>query len=247
MKDGIVLNIGNTHTRTARCTNGQLGPVQVVETAAFLDAGTHWGLLRDLPGLPVLCACVVPRAADSLRECWPGRQLVFLDASLVTEPDMGAVDAGTVGADRLANAIAALEMFKPPYMVVDCGTAISTVAIDVAGVFRGGAILPGRMMLRRALHRHTAQLPEVQLRDECPDAIGTNTEAAILAGVDLGVIGAVQAVIEGTRAELEAPECPVIVTGGDAPYFLANIPHLMSAPPNFTLHGLARLAMRMTW
>ena len=47
MKDGIVLNIGNTHTQMARCTNGQLGTVQRLTTQEFLDAGTKAGLVFD--------------------------------------------------------------------------------------------------------------------------------------------------------------------------------------------------------
>ncbi len=245
-KDCIVLNVGNTHTRMARCTNGQLGTVQSQETRAFLEAGTKTGFLYDLAQLPVLCACVVPHAAACLRERWPERTLVFLEAALVKELDLGQVARETVGADRLANAVAALEMLKPPYMVVDCGTAISTVAVDAGGCLRGGAILPGRQMLRFALHEHTAQLPVVRFQENCPPAVGANTEDAILAGVDLGVVGAVQFIIDNTRAELEAPGCPVLVTGGDAPYFLSNIPNLLAAPPHFTLRGLARLAARLT-
>ena len=244
MKDGIALNIGNTHTQMARCTNGQLGTVQRLATQEFLDAGTKTGLLFDQPGLPIICACVVPHVALCLRERWPERSLTFLDASLVKELDF-RVAPETIGADRLANAMAALEMLKPPYLVIDCGTAISTVAVDGKKAIRGGTIMPGRRLLRLALHEHTAQLPEVKLRDECPAAIGTNTEEAILAGVDLGVIGAVQFIVDNTRAELNAPECPVIVTGGDAAYFLSNIPNLLAAPQNFTLRGLARLAQRL--
>lgn len=244
IKDGIVLNIGNTHTQMARCSNGQLGTVQRLATQEFLDAGTRTGLLFDQPELPILCASVVPHVALCLRERWPERSLTFLDASLVKELTL-QVAPETIGADRLANALAALELLKPPYLVIDCGTAISTIAVDGDKNIRGGTIMPGRRLLRLALHEHTAQLPDVKLQDECPAAIGNNTEAAILAGVDLGVIGAVQFIIENSRAELNAPECPVIVTGGDAPYFLSNIPNLMSAPVNFTLRGLARLAMRL--
>ncbi len=245
MKDGIVLNIGNTHTQMSRCTNGQLGTVQRLETRAFLEAETKTGLLYDLPQLPVLCACVVPHASACLRERWPDRSLTFLDAAQIKEFDLGRITMETIGADRLANAIAALEMLRPPFLVIDCGTAISTIAVDGDKVLRGGTIMPGRHMLRLALHEHTAQLPEVKLLDECPPALGTNTEEAILAGVDLGIIGAVQFIIDNTRAELEAAECPVIVTGGDAPYFLSNIPNLMAAPPHFTLRGLARLSARI--
>jgi type III pantothenate kinase len=121
---------------------------------------------------------------------------------------------------------------------------MTTVAVDGRRRFRGGAILPGRRLLRLALHEHTAQLPEVALQERCPAAIGANTQDAIVAGVDMGIAGAVQFLLENTRAELEASSCPVLVTGGDAAYFLASISDLMSTPPDFVLRGLARIAGR---
>ena len=246
MKDVILLNIGNTHTQMARAEGGRIGPVTRLTTAELLAAGTKTGLLADQPRLPVVAACVVPHAAACLREQWPERRLVLADTDAVKEFDFSPMKARNIGADRLMNAVAALELFTPPFIVLDCGTALSSVAVDEARRFRGGAILPGRKMLRLALHEHTAQLPEVPLQDSLPAAIGTCTEEAILAGTDLAVIGAVQFVLENIRAELGAPDCPVAVTGGDAMFFLAAIPNLTVAPPDFTLRGLARLAARLS-
>ena len=237
--------IGNTHTRLARLTADGLDAVTCVPTHDLTERGGQFGLFATWPDLPVFAACVVPQAAAALRAGWPGRRFRFLDAALAaTELDLGACDAAGIGADRLANAVAGLGTTAPPFLVVDCGTAISTAAVDARRVFRGGAILPGRRLWRRALKLHTAQLPEIELQDACPAALGTATRAAIQAGCDGGILGAVRYLVEATRRELAAPACPVFATGGDAPFFLRHLEELVPAPADFTLRGLARLAGR---
>lgn len=244
-RDGVLAVIGNTHTRLARLTRDGLAAAACVPTRDLIERGGQLGLFAAWPALPVFAACVVPQAAAALRDGWPGRQFRLLDAALAaTELDLSACDAASVGADRLANAVAGLITATPPFLVVDCGTAISTVAVDARRRFRGGAILPGRRLWRRALTLYTAQLPEIDLQDACPAALGHTTRAAILAGCDGGILGAVRHLVEATRRELAAPACPVLVTGGDAPFFLRHLAELTPAPADFTLRGLARLAAR---
>lgn len=245
MKDWVVLSIGNTHTQVALASGGALGVVERLLTTDFIQAGAQAGTLTKHPKLPVFVGCVVPHAGACLREQWPKRPLTFLEYRQIRDLHFDRVDPSTIGADRLANAVAALELTGAPAIVLDCGTALNTVAIDGERQFRGGAIMPGRHMLRLALHEHTAQLPEIPIQDECPAAIGSSTGDAIRAGTDLGILGAVQFLLDNSRAELDAPGCPVIVTGGDASYFLSNIPGLMSAPPEFTLRGLMRIAVKV--
>ncbi|MFA5206757.1 MAG: type III pantothenate kinase [Lentisphaeria bacterium] len=237
--------VGNTHTRLARLDGGRLADAESLPTRDLAAHGGRPGLLAAHPDWPVLAACVVPEAAALLRHAWPGRHFRFLDAALAaTELDLTACAAATVGADRLANAVAGLTLSAPPFLVVDCGTAISTAAVDDRRRFRGGAILPGRSLWRRALKLHTAQLPEIELQEAFPPALGTDTRAAILAGCDAGVLGAVRQLVEASRHELDAPGCPVFVTGGGASFFLRHLGGLAltPAPADFTLRGLARLA-----
>ena len=244
MPELILINIGNTHTQMALWRGQQISRIEQATTRDFVAGGSRGGLLDSLQARPCFVSCVVPHAGSCLRERWPGRQITFLEAGLIRELDLSLVDTSTIGADRLANAMAALEMLKPPFIVLDCGTAMTTVAVDAAQRLRGGAILPGRQLWRLALHEHTAQLPEIELQHTCPVAIGTNTKNAILAGVDMGIIGAVQFILENTQAELDAPHCTTVVTGGDAAYFLTVLPNLIAAPPEFTLRGLARVAAK---
>jgi type III pantothenate kinase len=245
VKPVLLLNIGNTHVQVALATGARIEIVQTLETGDVLSPDAARDCLDPYPDVPCLAACVVPAARAALEQAHPERELRFLAAGLIRELNLALVDASTVGADRLANAIAASAIYAPPVIVLDCGTAITTEVVDGDRQFRGGAILPGRQLLRRALNRHTGQLPEIPLQDQCPPAIGTTTAAAIRAGVDLGVLGSVDRLLAETRAEMSVDACPVIAVGGDAPYFVNHLSGLTAGPADFTLRGLLPVARRL--
>ena len=167
-----------------------------------------------------------------------GEAIRFLSSEDFPQIDFSAVDTTTLGMDRIANAAAAFALAGGAVTVIDFGTCINTVVIDGNGRFLGGAILPGRMLLRKALATYTAQLPFLPLCNELPAAIGTNTLDAMAAGVDLGCIGTVRELMASTR-KLVGGRCRFITAGGDAPYFLANLPELERGPDLLTLRGVS--------
>ena len=114
-----------------------------------------------------------------------------------------------------------------------------TEAVDSQHRFRGGAIMPGRMLMRRGLADHTAQLPLIPIQHQRPSPMGTNTHDAILAGIDLGAIGSIRQIVDETRKMLNALDCKIFTTGGDALFFLENLPELTPAPPLLTIRGIA--------
>ena len=96
--------------------------------------------------------------------------------------------------------------------------------------------------MRRALTDHTGLLPQAPIVSRMPDAIGTDTVAAIQAGVDRAAVAAVRELVTATVRELEEPDCPVLITGGDAGFYLPHLPGVAAAPEPFTLTGVARVA-----
>ena len=233
----LLLNIGNTNTQFARlAADGTLSTVTMVPTEALADCAE----LADLASCPGLAASVVPAAQAALAARFPN--LHFLALRDVPFVDFSAVDPSTLGADRLANLAAATEI-GAPVIVLDCGTAITTEALGAGNRFQGGAILPGRRLLRQALHDHTAQLPLVPLGNCEPPALGTNTAEAILAGTDAAVLGAVNHLLRRSQQTLGAPDCPVLAVGGDAPYFATHLPQVQLGPTDFTLRGLRAIAL----
>ena len=222
-----IWDIGNTHIRIA-----------------VWDGGEFIGLRRlpvsEIPEISGdrrrICACVNP----AVKAAVPVDSMHFISAADPGLPvDFSLVDTSTLGADRVANAIAAAAMYSLPAVVIDCGTALTMEVVDSERRFVGGAIAPGRKLLRQILARGTAQLPEIPLSSVKPEAIGQNTRDAIHFGVDHALIGTVREWLNFLRQKY--PDITVILTGGDAGFLSHDFPEAVIADEFFTLHGI-RLA-----
>jgi len=141
-----------------------------------------------------------------------------------------------VGADRIANALAAYTKYGGPIVVIDFGTAVTYDAINAEGDYLGGAIAPGVEISLDALIRHTAMLRRVE--PVAPDSvIGRNTVASIQSGLIWGFVAQVEGMVERFRSELGG-SAKVIATGGQAA-LLAGLTHVIeTTDPLLTLEGL---------
>ncbi len=223
-----ILDIGNTFTRIALWDGGEFIDLRRLPTEKLN--------LLPVVEYPRVAACVYPAAKEKLS----GIDIDFISAlNHHSKVDFSPVDCTTLGADRVANAIAAAEFYELPAAVIDCGTAITLEVIDGQKRFVGGAIAPGRKLLRKALAQGTAQLPEIPLGMDIPENIGCNTVDAIRFGVDTGIIGVVGEWLSVLRKKY--PSLTVIFTGGDGRYFAPSFPEAQLADEFFTLHGI-RLA-----
>ena len=225
----FLLDIGNTHTVLAEYAPGSgIGPLSTFDTATFTaDA---------LPAGEIAAVSVVPDVRKRLAE----REIFFLDVSNSRgKVDFTKIDCSTLGADRAANAEALAACYPLPGIVIDCGTAVTMEVVDEKKVFRGGAIAPGRTLMRRILGSGTAQLPELPLSQKIPEDIGEGTRNSIAFGVDRGCIGMIREFIAvaGEKHNIVS----VVLTGGDAPFFLPAFPDAAAPGSDFTLQGL-RLA-----
>lgn len=142
-----------------------------------------------------------------------------------------------VGADRLANAAAAVALFGSPAIVVDLGTATKFEAVGRGGVYRGGAIAPGIALARDALISRTALLPQVDIAPP-PNPIGTNTADAVRSGTFWGFVSLVEAMIERTKRALAEDEIRVIATGGLTPLIRTHVSLIDVYAPELTLDGV---------
>ena len=241
----LLLNIGNTHTQAVFADrNGNIeGVVQTIPTAAWQS---------DLQLLPqasgdcrVWAACVVPAARKILAESKLYKFLHWVDAAAGTAAglDFSNVDTSTLGADRIANAAALLMRGKLPASNFDCGTAITLETVLDNGVFAGGAIMPGRSLMRMALKSGTAALPELPLDLPLPEELGKNTFQAMTLGIDLGAVGMVR---ELMRRSGDLGVKYMVASGGDAEFFCRHIPELEAAGKLFTLQGISFIAAKHT-
>ncbi len=163
----------------------------------------------------IVLSSVVPdltaKIAAALRQL-TDQPLIIVNAEVYDQLNIEVVNKIEIGADLVANAVAAYDYFKQKCVVVDFGTALTFTSILDNGQLAGVAIAPGLKTAVKSLLQHTAQLPQVPL--EVPkSALGKNTIQAIQAGVTMGYTGMVRYLVERIKAELGA-NTKVIATGG---------------------------------
>jgi len=203
------------------------------------------GLDDDLHG--VVIASVVPLITERLRAM---TDRYFHSPPILVEPGTRTGIAlrydnpKEIGADRIANAVAAYELYGGPAVVVDFGTATSFDAVSKDGEFVGGAIAPGVNTSTQALVKGTARLPDVETLTP-PSAIGRSTTAALQSGIVYGFAGQVDAVVQRMRDEL-GPGVTTVATGGLAPAVLEACETIDHHDPWLTLKGLRIIWERNT-
>lgn len=147
----------------------------------------------------------------------------------------------TLGADRIANAVAAYYLFPGDTVVVDMGTA-TTLEVVLAGKgFIGGMILPGLQLMLRSLSEASAQLPLVKLRRQ-KIGLATSTRAALLSGVLASHFGGITAALAIIRRQI-GRQFNVVVTGGLAKRFGRLVDDPVAVDPHLTLRGLKIIYM----
>ncbi len=250
----MAVNVGNSNTAIG-VWNGEswIGKWRVRTVAARMP--DDWllvfdGLLGriDLTAGEVrrtVLACVVPQMTDRLvsmlRDAGGGTPLV-VEPGLDTGIRVRIDNPAEIGADLLANAVAAYARFHTSCIAVDFGTALSLTAVSGEGELRGVAIAPGLNQAVRALAQGTAQLSAVPLAAP-PTAIGTNTVHSIQSGIVFGYVGMVEHLVERMRRELPG-KTEVVATGGQAGVVTSLAGCFSAVEPWLTLEGLRIIAER---
>ena len=187
----------------------------------------------------VVIASVVPTVTEAYREMC-GRYFPF--PPIVVEPGVRTGIAlryenpREIGADRIANAVAAQSLYGGPAIVVDFGTSTNFDVIGPDGDFIGGVIAPGVHTSTEALIEKAARLPEVETILP-PGAIGRTTTAALQSGIVYGFAGQVDAIVHRIMEEL-GPGVTTVATGGLAPAVLKTCTTIDHHDPWLTLKGL---------
>lgn len=143
----------------------------------------------------------------------------------------------TVGADRIVNTLATMQLYRRDTVVVDLGTATTFDCITADGVFRGGVIAPGVQSGAESLVRRTAKLPRAEL--EPPDrVIGRRTETCLQSGIFYGAVDSIDGIVDRIRAEWGRADALVVATGGLAPLIGPHCRTVAEIEPFLTLYGL---------
>ncbi len=147
---------------------------------------------KDKIRLPVriekaVVASVVPVANQIFRESlyeWGIPSVEFLESQSTTPVQFEYEGRATLGADRVANALAGISLFGPNIIIADFGTA-NTFCLIADRVFRGGLIAPGIQGAVESLFSGTAKLPQVNFKNKA-HVLGSTTIESIENGVYFG-------------------------------------------------------------
>ena len=144
-----------------------------------------------------------------------------------------------IGADRVADAVAARALYGAPVIVVDFGTATNIEVVDARGCFVGGVIAPGMETSASALFSHATKLAATELVDP-GTGIGGNTAQAIQVGIVYGEIDRVDGLVKRIFDQL-GYEAPVVATGGLAQRVAPLSRTITAVNQELTLEGLRRI------
>jgi type III pantothenate kinase len=187
----------------------------------------------------VAIASVVPALTGTFRRVildYLNQEPLVVDAGVKTGVRIRYENPRDVGADRVVDCAAVQVKYGGPACVVDFGTATTFDAISREGDYLGGAIAPGIGIAAEALFSRASKLYRVEIAAP-PRAIGTNTVAALQAGIFFGYVGLVEGLVARFRREL-GEDMKVIATGGLAEVVAKETAVIQYIDPWLTLDGL---------
>jgi len=191
---------------------------------------------KEVDGIAI--ASVVPQLDHALRQIAGSFavQPLFVDHTTDTGLKLLYHPPSDLGADRIVDAVAAMNKYGTPCIVVDFGTATTFNAVSKDGEFLGGAISPGLFTCAEALFARAAKLPRVEfVRPRV--AIGSSTVEAMQSGLYFGYAGLVDGVIEQMLEEM-SPVSRIVATGGLAPLIATASQYIDGIDETLTLDGL---------
>ena len=244
----LVIDVGNTNTVLGVFAGKRLRAHWRLTTNPEQTADEYGILIRNLFSLEgidpgrisgIMIASVVPPLNALLEEMagkYFGLEALFLGHGTRTGLAIRYENPQEVGADRIADSVAAFEKYGGPCVIVDFGTAITFDAVSGKGEYLGGVICPGLGIAAEALFARAARLPRVEIR-EPERLIGTNTVASMQSGLFYGAVGLVDGILERLYAAL-GPETRVVATGGQASLVASASRYKPPVDSALTLEGL---------
>ncbi|PYV14330.1 MAG: type III pantothenate kinase [Acidobacteria bacterium] len=244
----LAIDVGNTNTVLGVFESQRLRAQWRLSTNRGQTADEYGILIRNLfalDGIPageitgVMIASVVPTLdplLEEMAENYFHLKALFLGPGVRTGMAIRYDNPLEVGADRIADAVAAYEKYGGPCIVVDFGTGINFDVVSEKGEYLGGAIAPGISIAAEALFQRAARLTRVEIR-EPQKPIGTNTVASMQSGLFYGAVGAVDGILDRLSAAIGGRP-KIVATGGQASLIAAASKYHPPVDPALTLEGL---------
>ncbi|SNS92242.1 type III pantothenate kinase [Ekhidna lutea] len=226
----LLVDVGNSSIKTTGAVGG-----------TFQDTKT-WTQLADVldhySGQPMMVSSV--KKLDPNLE---GRKNTTILSHKIPLPiTLDYETPETLGADRIAAAVGAHELFpNNDNLIIDMGTCMTIDLLDKSGVFRGGIISPGLKMRMTSMSRYTDQLPDIsdEWREIHSGELGKTTKECLFSGSFWGIIHEINGVIKTLSKDFTSLN--MILTGGDAHFFESNLKAHIFAGSKIVQKGLYRI------
>lgn len=248
----LAIDIGNTNIVFGINDNGKWKNHWRIQTDHKKTADEYEVIFRSLLSAGevirtdvehIVLSSVVPALVRPFSEMLPGlfegTKITLVEPEIYSKLPVKILNPYEIGADLVANSVAAFQKFGKLTMVIDFGTALTFTTIDENAEIRGVAIAPGLETAVAALAGETAQLPQVHLVAP-PSVLGENTIHAIQSGIVYGFTGLVDSMIERTQNEL-GRKISVVATGGLSQVIAPLSKHIKTVAPLLTLDGLVEI------
>ncbi len=250
----FVLDIGNTNTVMGVFDQDELKHEWRIKTDRHKTEDEFAILIKslfdfknlkfsDITG--IIISSVVPPIMQALeRMCinyFGKKALIVGESDVHSRLNMKYPYPNEIGADRIVNAIGAIDMYEAPFIIIDFGTATTYCYIDEEEAYCGGIISPGIKISMDALYDHASKLPKIQIEE--PDSvIGRSTVGAMQSGVYYGYVSQVDGIVKRIKAE-NSKKAKVIATGGFASLIAKGSETIDHVEPHLTLKGLYLIYM----
>jgi len=234
----LLVDSGNSSIKWAILREGRLADHARVARDGLQSLRENWWSM-DKPGRIMVANVAGLEREREIRDI--ARKLWGLEAGFVRSVRTccgltnGYDDPASLGVDRWLAMIAAFHLANGPLIVIDCGTAVTIDLVDGTGVHRGGVIMAGLGLSRRALSEGTDALAVHDSAVVC--AASTGTRAGIVSGTLMGLAGAIERIVREQEALLDANPA-VYMCGGDARRLLPFINCRVEVIPDLVLIGL---------